>query len=189
MSLFIPYGKPRTDFSFLTPLTAVAVSNAIEKLTADENAEKPMIKWVNDVYLGGKKICGILTEIINGSEPDTVDGIVIGIGINISTTAFPSELEKKAGSISQSDISRSELAAETVNQLLDKNNHTKNYILAQYRKRAYLTGKTITFSKNGVLSTAFVEGIDDNCGLVIRTGDGKTAVLTSGEVSVCGIEQ
>ena len=199
MSLLIPFGKPREDFTFLTPLTAVAVSNAIEKLTETD----PKIKWVNDVYLNGKKICGILTEIVNGSEPETVDSIVIGIGINISTASFPSGLEGKAGAImsgisrreisqreiSRRDVSRSALAAETVNELLDKNNREKNYILTQYRNRAYLTGKTITFSKNGVLSTAFVEGIDDNCGLMIRTEDGKTAVLTSGEVSVCGIEQ
>ncbi len=58
--------------------------------------KKPKIKWVNDVYLDGKKICGILTEAITNFEEGIVSNVIIGIGINISTDDFPTMLKMPA---------------------------------------------------------------------------------------------
>ena len=79
----------------VTTATAVAVVRAIESLTK----AKPMIKWVNDVYIGDKKACGILTEAVTDFETGSVQSIIIGIGINISTEEFPEELGGVATSL------------------------------------------------------------------------------------------
>ena len=96
-----------------TTAASVAVCKAIERLTDI----KPKIKWVNDVYVNGQKICGILTEAVSDFESGTVTSVIIGIGINISTSDFPSDIEN-AGCLN-SDVNRNELAAAVADELLE----------------------------------------------------------------------
>lgn len=77
----------------VTSAAAVAVTEVIETLTE----KRPGIKWVNDVYLDGKKICGILTEAVTDMESGDVQNVIIGIGLNVSTDAFPAELREEGG--------------------------------------------------------------------------------------------
>ena len=102
--------------AMLTSLTAVATARAIEKTAAAD----VRIKWVNDLYLGGKKVCGILCEAGAGRNPGTVDYVVAGIGINVNRRAFPPELRETATSIgNECGVSpdRNRLAAEIANEL------------------------------------------------------------------------
>ena len=109
-----------TNTMNITKMAAVAVCEAIEKLTVIE----PEIKPVNDIFLNGKKICGILTEAISDLESGNIEWAVVGIGINISTVDFPGEIKNIATSIvaeSSNNIDaalRSRLAAELINFFL-----------------------------------------------------------------------
>jgi BirA family biotin operon repressor/biotin-[acetyl-CoA-carboxylase] ligase len=97
----------------LTMAAAVAVAGAVRDLT-----DRPAgIKWVNDVLLDGKKICGILTECNLNGETGFVDSAVVGIGINLTTVDFPDSFAHKAGSLSVPDLAPGRLVAEIVNRL------------------------------------------------------------------------
>lgn len=172
----------------ITTAAATAVSKAIEKLT-NKTTE---IKWVNDVYIGSKKVCGILTESVSEQNNTSLKFAVLGIGINVSEPpkGFPKELENIAGAIFKHGEApegfRNKLIAEALNEfmkeyiLLPKENHL-NY----YRERSMLTGKRVNILKCGeICGEATVLGIDENCGLSVRYDDGKVETLNSGEVSV-----
>ena len=79
----------------ITSYTAVAVALAIDKLSGKET----QIKWVNDIFMNGKKICGILTEAGFDFEGGTIDYAIIGIGVNALGLEFPDEIKDKATSI------------------------------------------------------------------------------------------
>ncbi|WP_305768298.1 biotin--[acetyl-CoA-carboxylase] ligase [Candidatus Epulonipiscium viviparus] len=83
--------------NFVTAMAGVAVCKAITKIFN----LSPKIKWVNDIYLNNKKICGILTQSSFSLENNTSEYVILGIGINVYSPpeGFPSELENIAGSI------------------------------------------------------------------------------------------
>ena len=74
---------PDFDFTGLTCAVAIAVTRAVEKLTA----LTPKIKWVNDIYLNNKKVAGILVRSV--AENNVIKKIIVGVGVNISTVQFP----------------------------------------------------------------------------------------------------
>ncbi|MCC8073420.1 MAG: biotin--[acetyl-CoA-carboxylase] ligase [Clostridiales bacterium] len=161
-----------------TTAAAVAVCRAIEKLT-DKN---PQIKWVNDVYLDGKKICGILTEAITNFELNIVESVIIGIGININTVNFPKELDT-AGSLN-ARISRSELIATVTKELVDIASGSYKEFIDYYRSHSMIIGSNIQFFKNGKMTNATAVGIDKTGGLEVRLENGKQTTLRSGEISI-----
>ena len=102
-----------THAGLITTAAATAVVGAIKKLTGLE----AQIKWVNDVYLNGKKICGILTEAVSDFESGQIQYLVVGIGINCSTRKFPKELAGTGGSLAEENepFFRNALVAEVIN--------------------------------------------------------------------------
>ena len=172
---FSPCGGLESSLPIRTA-AAVAVSRAIEE-TCGAAAE---IKWVNDVCIKGKKVCGILTKAV--APEGRLVGIVTVIGINLSTEGFPRELERIAGAIGEAD--RNVLAARIAEGLLSFAEHTadKSY-LDEYRKRSCVIGREITYYENGTAHTALATGIDENGGLEI-TESNKKKPLTSGEITV-----
>ena len=167
----------------ITSFTAVAVAKAIEKLSGQD----VNIKWVNDVYMNGKKICGILTEAGFDFEGGTVDYAVIGIGINVLGTDFPEELINIATSIEKETglkISRNDLAAEVLNNLENMSCEIKNKkYLDTYRKKSNVIGKRIKVTYGSQVFYAEALDINENAALIVKTEDGiKT--LNSGEVSI-----
>ena len=184
--------KPTFDLSksvLVTAAAAVAVAQAIESVCG----RHAQIKWVNDVYLDGKKICGTLTEGISDFETSHIESLVIGIGVNTSVKDFPDELRDTVGAV-DGDYSRSALAAEIISRMLNfaENIESREFI-QDYRKRSMVIGKNVTVYK-GVYSVApekelegmpaKVLGIDDDGGLEVIYTDGKRETLTSGEISV-----
>lgn len=161
-----------------TTAASVAVCKAIEKLTD----KKPKIKWVNDVYLDGKKICGILTEAITNFEDGTVDSVIVGIGINISTSDFPEEIEG-AGCLN-AQISRSRLVAETVNELMNIAAGDYKSFIDYYRSHSLVIGEKIKFIQNGRVTPATAVSIDETGGLEVELENGERTVLRSGEISI-----
>lgn len=179
MSLLLRPELCLSDAPFLTIGAAVATARAIRDVTGQEC----QLKWVNDVYLEGLKICGILTEAQSDFESGRVEGVVIGVGINCSTRDFPPELREKAASLGRSGI-RNALCAAVVGQLLALMENPKDpAILEEYRQRSLLTGRQVEFALNGRPLQGEVLGIGDRGELLVRT-DEEDMALTSGEVSI-----
>ena len=111
--------RPDFDLSRSTLVTvaaAAAVAEAIDEVCGQK--EETRIKWVNDIYLGGGKICGILTEGVSDFESGRIESLIVGIGINTTTDGFPEELKKTAGAV-EGEWSRPELIAAVASRLLD----------------------------------------------------------------------
>ena len=173
----------------ITAAAACAVAEAIENFCGSQI----MIKWVNDLYLNNKKICGILTEASFGLEMRTLDCAVIGIGINVRSVndSFDAELLKIASSIEDETgkvINRNKLCAEVLNRLENYMGRIENRsFLEEYRRREYLTGNMVTANvgKRSVVGEAI--GVDDNANLIIRIPSGEIIHLNSGEANLCRI--
>lgn len=186
--------KPDFDLSrsvLVTVATAAAVAEAIDAVCGQQ--ERAMIKWVNDVYLEGKKVCGILTEGIMDFESGQIDHLVIGIGVNTNLEGFPEDLLRVAGAV-DGDYSRSALAAEIITRVLDYvGDIDARKFMDSYRDRSLLIGRQIRVFKGvyradpekdltGIPAT--VLGIDEDGGLQVIYTDGSRETLTTGEVTV-----
>ena len=171
---------------YITIAAAVAVSRAIDDIFEVQT----QIKWVNDIFLNGKKICGILTEGSFNVETGRPDYAVLGIGINIAKPQgdFPAELRDIAGFITDkkctSDLKSRLIAKITDNFLtLYTSLQNKEYI-AEYRRRSCIIGKTVKYTAGNTEFYARVTDIDENARLVVTDDAGQTRILSAGEVSV-----
>lgn len=184
----------RPDFdiktaSLITSATACAVAGAVENLCGHD----VKIKWVNDLYMNGRKICGILTEASLGMEMRSLDYAVVGIGINVRSAegSFSRDLRASATSIEDETglkIDRNRLCAEVLNSLEKYISEIENRsYIREYRNREILTGNTITANVNGSTIIAFAEGIDDNANLIVKLPDGTIRHLNSGEANLCRV--
>ncbi len=149
----------------VTAHVAVAVCRALERCGV-----QPGIKWTNDLVLGTKKLCGILTELTVEAESGTVDSIVAGIGVNVRQRPedFPEELRAIAGSVRSEtgqEISRARLAAEMVRALdgmyLDWQRDPRVY-LSDYRARCVTVGRPVRVVRGEDVRTGFAEAVDDD---------------------------
>lgn len=171
------------DIVLITTAAAVAVCRAIEKLSS----KKAKIKWVNDVFVDGKKACGILTESLikhNGG----VDYVILGIGANISPPkdGFPDDIMNIAGTVFEEKKSfiREHFIAETVNVFMQLYKDIFSLKIRQeYKSYSVVLGKSVSFEYNGTEKTAEVVDIDERCRLVVKSGN-EILTLCSGEVSL-----
>ncbi len=164
------------EATLLTPAAAVAVCKAVEEMTGKALS----IKWVNDIFLNGKKICGILTERYVLNEKVLY---AIGIGINLTTTEFPQELTQ-AGSLNI-NCNKEILAAKICEHILEYAKSPDNSaIQKEYESRLFFIGKEISYKKNGVSLTAKAKGINSFCNLIVINPDGEEEILSSGEISI-----
>ena len=180
MSVLLRPEMSADDALTITTAAAVAVAEAIEELN-DVNAG---IKWVNDVYIAEKKVCGILTE--SSLSPDgSVNFAVLGIGINVSESVFPDDIKDKAGSIGLESGTRPKLAAAVLTHFFGYYDllPSKDY-MDEYRRRSILDGKTVCYTIGGKEYSGTVTGIDNSAELLVRSDDGIIRRLSSGEVSV-----
>lgn len=178
---------PAGESLFLTTSAAVAVARAIESVSD----RKAKIKWVNDVYIDDKKVCGILTEATFNMETANLNYAVVGIGINVCfpENGFSKEINEIATAIfdnkSDSINKRSKLLANVLNNFMDYYNSfdSKSY-LEEYKNRSVLIGRKIMVVDKGGNKSATAISIDDDCHLLVRFDDGTEKLLSSGEVSI-----
>lgn len=177
--------RPRLSVEYaltITSCAAVAVAEAIEKVSGLQCG----IKWVNDIYANGKKLCGILTEASIDVEQGGLEYAVIGIGVNVSNTVFPKDIEGIATSIraeTGSSVSRSQLAAEILNCLEKRlDNITSQDFMDEYRKRSILIGKKIVVTQGDRSRTVECTGIDSFGKLLVKNDKGEEEALSSGTV-------
>ena len=178
MSLVLRPNRPLGSTVSITTAAAVAVCRAVESLTD----KKPQIKWVNDVYLDGKKICGILTEAVTDFETQTVTSLVIGIGVNIHTVSFPSEVEN--ADCLGAPVRRADLIAAITKELLKISSSPFSDFMEDYRRRSMILGQEIYFIENNVPTPAKAVAINEHGGLEVALADGSRKTLSSGEISI-----
>lgn len=178
---------PVSQIQFVTIAAAVAASEAIEQTAGFS----PQIKWVNDVLMEGRKLCGILTEASIEGETGAVTSLCVGIGINLRPTpVWPEEVRAVAGALSEFGCvpRRAVLSAallshfERAYALLISGQ--QDALLARYRSRLCCLDKSITVISPAGRYSAVCTGLDDNGHLLIRTADGQTRPLSTGEISI-----
>ena len=193
MTLAYTTSRPLTEAVRTTALAAVATASAVEALTP----KHPRIKWVNDLYLDGGKAAGILTEAVTLADGQT--RMLVGIGINLTTTAFPDGLRAPATSLftpdEASDIPADFagiLAGEITRRLLAllKNETMPDgeSCLDFYRRHLLYVGEQVTCTRGSETFTATVLGVTDTYGLIVECENGMT-VLESGEISIRPVMQ
>lgn len=173
--------RPLQSAVSLTGAAAVAVMRAIRTKTGKD----PSIKWVNDLYLDGKKVCGILAEALSGLEEGRRH-LILGIGINLRTDEFPMELSDKAGSVYGIYATRAALIAEIYRELKpflqDSENRTW---IEDYRAHSAVLGKRIVWTEGEHSREGRAVGINDFGELEVETDQNERLVLRTGEISVC----
>ncbi len=191
MSVLLRPDDKACEMAPLTAWVAVAVANAIEAVSG----VRPGVKWVNDLILNGKKVCGIMTELAVKEDNNKVDYIIIGIGINASGTKdeFPEELQQMASSIEAETgvaVSRAQLVAEIIRELdlLSENwqIETLKY-LEQYRKDCITIGKEVRVLSPEGERAATALSVEKDFSLLVRYDVGTIERVYSGEVSVRGM--
>ncbi|MBQ9784975.1 MAG: biotin--[Clostridia bacterium] len=169
---------PLFDAVRITSAAAVATMRAIRALTGKQT----QIKWVNDLYLDGKKVCGILAEAVSVGSTSHV---IVGIGVNLCTEDFPDAIASVAGALGTRRLSPEDLIArvycELERYLRDPDDRTW---LADYRAYSLVIGKDITWTDAGVTHAGRALAIDDNGALLVRGEDGTSHRLWTGEISV-----
>ena len=179
MSVVLHPNLEFTDAVGITTAAAVAVSRAIEQVT-DKITD---IKWVNDLYYNGKKVCGILCEAV--ASKGIVSSVIVGVGINLAECSFPDELKDIAGTLGCDSLLRTQLVAAVADELFDVDfGEINEDILDEYRRKSMVIGKRIDYYINGEKNTATAVGIDAQGGLIIEKNDCSTDVLRSGEISL-----
>lgn len=168
----------------ITSMAAVAVARAIEKVSGIE----AKIKWVNDIFLNGKKVCGILAESGFNTMTGALDYVVLGIGVNVGTIEFPEELKEIATSVCNEckyTVTRTELIVEILKELEYWYPSLQDGgFLKESKERSLLLGNEILVVGTGESSyQAKALDLDDMGHLWIEKA-GKKELLHSGEVSI-----
>lgn len=194
--LLRPSGYSAQEALRFTTMAAVAVCEAIE----DISGSKAEIKWVNDIFMDGRKVCGILTEASFDLEGGSLDYAIVGIGINVFVPekGFPEEIKDTAGavfnlsdkSVLKSPDIRSRLAASVLDHFMAYayasciGSEKPDYI-SKYRERCFVLGQDIKVLMPGKEPRiAHALDVDNECGLLVRYEDGTEEILRSGEISI-----
>ena len=186
ISILVRPDIPADQALFLTTSAAVATAKAIE----DVSNKKADIKWVNDIYIEGKKVCGILTEAAFNIETSKLDYAIVGIGINVCPPegGFPEDISGIATAIFEKNSDavnkRSILVGHLLNYFMEYyESFDKRAYLDEYISRSMIIGQPISVLSNGTSRNALALEIDKECHLKVRYEDGSEELLNSGEVS------
>ena len=180
--LLRPRGKI-TDICYYTAYTGVSLAEAIEECFCGEVG----IKWVNDCYMKGRKVAGILTEAALLPGTNIPAYVAIGIGVNIAPQRFEGELSHTAGPLSEcckTPPDAEVLAERVARALFALSERPRSEVMDAYRRRSVLLGKEVTVVKADVERVALATDILDSGELVVSYGDGMTEVISSGDVRV-----
>lgn len=180
--------KGTMDQAMLTTTAAsVAVCRAFSKVLGIDS----QIKWVNDIFVNNRKVCGILTEALSNFETGSIESLILGIGINVSTekNQFPEEIKEVAGSLreknSPNTVSRNQLAASIINEIFTvyETVNPQDFI-SEYKSRCFVLGKEIRVYRGLDQYNAKAIDIDSQGALIIERPDGSKETLNSGEISI-----
>ena len=191
MSLLLSVDEKLIDTDLITPAAGVAVSRTIEALTS----RNPKIKWVNDIYVDRKKVCGILAEGIFSQTEGKIKQIILGIGVNLfePKDGFPKEISNIATSLyGKKSENPTDVKYQFVEKLLENlkgvlYSEDKNQVMEEYKNRSLILGEEVTVITPQKQYVALVKDITKKGHLVVEyleNGDVKETELLSGEVSL-----
>lgn len=191
MSISFPTDNSMLPYKNITAKAASATALAIDDVVFD-GKDTAKIKWVNDIFINGNKVAGILTERYGALEDDC-NYIIIGIGINVypPDKDFPKDIKSIAGTIfsggqrKDGDI-RSQLCISIIKYLYQfMENEENEKCIDTYRKKSFLIGNYVKINQfNGNYEYAYVNDISDKYELMVTYDNGRKGKLTTGEVSV-----
>lgn len=175
--------------AMLTLVAALAVAEGIRR----ETGLSAGIKWPNDIVIGGRKVCGILTEM--SADMDGIRYVVVGIGINANTETFPAEIRKTATSLRMETgrvLKRSALIGAVMREFAGfyesfVREESLKGLREQYEALLVNRGRAVTVLDPAGEYTGTAEGITDTGELLVRTENNTVRKILSGEVSVRGI--
>ena len=182
----------------ITTMAAVAMCEAIEEVSE----EQALIKWVNDIYVRGRKVCGILTEASFDMESGLLEYAVLGVGVNVykPEEGFPEEIQQRAGAVFEDtgNDRKNHLAAAFINHFMEYYEAQNQAALSEskagdigiadyikkYQERSMAVGKEIEVLSGNESRNAYAYGVDEECRLLVRYEDGQTESLSYGEISI-----
>lgn len=168
------------NIEHITTAAALGVARTIDSLGFESR-----IKWVNDIYLNGKKAVGILCEGVVSMEDFSVSDVVIGIGVNYTTKDFPPELRDIVTSLypdGKPAMGRAQFAALEIGNVLSS--LSDEAYIGEYRKKCFIIGMDVNVITPKGTREARAIDVDDDAHLVVRYSDGSTESLSSGEVTI-----
>jgi BirA family biotin operon repressor/biotin-[acetyl-CoA-carboxylase] ligase len=178
---------PAEAMNLLPLYAAVAVAEAVEQETGIELE----CKWPNDLMIAGKKTAGILLE--GSLKENSVDYIILGIGINVNQVSFPPEFGDKATSLKLSggkEFDRMSLLREILRRLesryvsiMDEGFHT---ILPLWLSRTTMINREISVDQEGTVVSGVVKGLSPEGALILQT-NGSEKTLFAGDVTIVGM--
>ena len=178
--------KPKNvkGLQYLTFAAAVSVVESVEKITKI----KTNIKWPNDIHYKGKKLCGILTDGIFGKE----NYVVVGFGLNVNQTDFPSDIKYIATSlklINNKKVYVDKLSKSVINNFFNlyNNYYNKNKlknIVQMWKKNCDTLDKNVTVITKTKKISGKAVGIDEECNLLLKLKDGKIIKIIEGDLRV-----
>lgn len=181
--------KPKIHASkslYITTAAAVAVSKSIDELTG----ERSKIKWVNDIFLNKRKVCGILTEGSLDLEGGGLNYAVLGIGLNLTNPEkeFPESISHTAGTIFENNPPidyKNKIIGDIINNFFEYYSklEEKEY-LEEYKNRSMIIGENISIIHGNKLEDALALDIDDEFRLKVKKKNGSIEYLSSGDVSI-----
>lgn len=186
--LFLPQSLSYEQMYLFTDALCLAVAHAVEALTG----AAVQIRWPGDLYLGGRKICGMLNECRMEVNSGKVESLVCGIGIHVSNREFPENIRPLVTSIAQEtgvQVNRCQLAAAVLSQL-DEMYREEHYrdkaVLDCYKAHLDVLGKKIILrQENGRRVQVKIVDVDNRGGLVVEGKDGEISTAYYGEVEAC----
>lgn len=174
------------NISYITIMAGISVASAIEKLYGIE----AKIKWVNDVFIEDKKICGILTEGIISVESGSIDSVIVGIGINVNKIkSIPKELESIVGYINDftgKNENRNKLIAQILNTFEEFYlNFNVQQLYSEYKKRMLYIGKSINVIDGNKKRKGILYRLNKDFSISVDFDDGDLKNFSTGEISLC----
>jgi BirA family biotin operon repressor/biotin-[acetyl-CoA-carboxylase] ligase len=171
------------DAVMLTVFSAVALSEVIEEVSG----VAPGIKWVNDIFLGGKKLAGILAEGEFSEGGEYFEYAVVGIGVNLHGMALPPEIRGIATTLEAEcgiKVDIADFALRLAKKLRSFTEIDTASYMDSYRKKSIVIGKKVRMTSAGEEFDAEVIGIDDGGAIRVLLGSGEVKSFSSAEVSV-----
>jgi len=190
--IYLSIGLPITDqqsfdAGLLTTSTAVVVAETLQQLFAVPVA----LKWVNDVLVNQHKVVGILAEGVTDPESSQLAAVVIGIGINLTTKAFPDDLASKAGAVvtKQVAVTRNQVIQELLRRFFNcYPTYQTGDFMPMYRQLSMVIGQQVALKAGDQSYRGQVVDIDQTGALVVRLVTGQLQRFTSGEITKVNLE-
>ncbi|MBN2859066.1 MAG: biotin--[acetyl-CoA-carboxylase] ligase [Sphaerochaetaceae bacterium] len=184
MSLIVRRELDMTDAILVTSAVAVAAQETFSTFSE----RKIGIKWVNDLYIEGKKVAGILTEGTSSFESGKMESLIIGIGVNLYPPqgGFPEEIRDTATTLFEEPTPQvNTLAASLIERIAAIVEHLHDRsVMQRYRNHSIVLGRIVTVSQGNTTYSAMVDSINDDGSLSVTDNQREKRVLNSGEISL-----